>query len=162
VLDKLTAPDLRVYAVWVPILWSDWRLAVSRATTRLPDERVSHFWDAGGTLVRAYSQILQLSDARPAWDVYLLFDRNAEWNDEPPAPQDWMHQLPREPAERRLDSEALAAKAGRLLDRDRKAPGTARRSGCGVSPEPIRSRPQKARCFAGSSAPLSRLFGRRF
>jgi len=91
-------------------------LAVSRATTRLPDERVSHFWDADGTLVRAYSQVLQLSDARPAWDVYLLFDRNAEWTDQPPAPQDWMHQLPRAPAERRLDGDALAAKAARLLN----------------------------------------------
>ena len=117
-LDKLGAPDLRVYAVWVPILRTDMRLAVSRATTWLPDERVSHYWDAEGDLAKAYSRILGLPDARPAWDVYLLFDRNAEWTDQPPAPQDWMHQLPREPAERRLDGEALAAKAGTLLDRD--------------------------------------------
>jgi hypothetical protein len=119
VLATLKTPDLRVYAVWVPILWSDWRLAVSRATTRLPDERVSHFWDADGTLVRAYSQILHLSDARPAWDVYLLFDSNAEWKDQPPAPQDWMHQLPRAPAERRLDGDALAAKVARLLNAEK-------------------------------------------
>ncbi len=115
----MTAPDLRVYAVWVPILWSDWRFAVSRATTRLPDARVGHFWDADGTLVKAYSTILQLSEGRPAWDVYLLFDRNAEWMDQPPAPRDWMHQLPRAPAERRLDGDALAAKARRLLNREK-------------------------------------------
>jgi hypothetical protein len=116
VLDQLKAHDLRVYTVWVPILWSDWRVAVSRATTRLPDERVSHFWDAEGALVKAYSRILQLPGSRPAWDVYLLFGRDTEWKDEPPTPQDWMHQLPRAPAERGLDGNRLAAEAGRLLD----------------------------------------------
>jgi hypothetical protein len=116
VLDELKTPDLRVYAVWVPILWSDWRFAVPRATTRLPDARVSHLWDAGGTLVKAYSRILRLSEGRPAWDVYLLFDRDAEWKDEPPAPQDWMHQLPLAPAERRLDGDRLAVEARRLLN----------------------------------------------
>ncbi len=115
-LNKLDAPDLRVYAVWVPILWSDWRFAVSRATTRLPDARVSHYWDAAGTLVKAYSRILRLSEGRPAWDVYLVFDRDAEWKDEPPAPQAWMHQLPRAPAELRLDGDGLAALARRLLN----------------------------------------------
>jgi len=94
-------------------------MAVSRATTRLPDERVSHFWDADGTLVKAYSRILRLGESRPAWDVYLFFDRDAEWRDEPPSPQNWMHQLPRAPAERRLDADALAAKAGRLLNREK-------------------------------------------
>ena len=115
-LDKLDAPDLRVYAVWVPILRTDMRLAVSRATTRLPDERVSHYWDAEGDLVKAYSRILGLPDSRPAWDVYLLFDGNAEWKDQPPAPQGWMHQLPLAPAERRLDGDRLAAEVGKLLN----------------------------------------------
>ena len=92
------------------------RLAVSRATTRLPDERVSHYWDAEGDLAKAYSRILGLPDARPAWDVYLLFDRNAQWTDQPPAPQGWMHQLPLAPAERRLDGDRLAAEVGKLLN----------------------------------------------
>ena len=105
-----------MYAVWVPILHSDIRLAVGRATLRLPDERVSHFWDAGGTLVKAYSRILQLGDSRPAWDVYLVFDRQAEWKDEPPLPQDWMHQLPFAPGERSLDGDRLAAEVGTLLN----------------------------------------------
>jgi hypothetical protein len=26
-------------------------------------------------------------------DVYLVFDEKAEWNDQPPAPAGWMHQL---------------------------------------------------------------------
>lgn len=115
-LDKLDAPDLRVYAVWVQILRTDMRLAVSRATTRLPDERVSHYWDAEGDLVKAYSRILGLPDSRPAWDVYLVFDRNARWDAEPPAPDQWMHQLPVAPAAQRLDADRLAGQVRKLLN----------------------------------------------
>jgi hypothetical protein len=114
VLAKLDAPDLRVYAVWAPILATDARLTVWRASTRLPDGRVRHFWDADGALVKAYSRILRLGQSLPAWDVYLVFDRNAEWSDQPPAPEDWMHQLPLTP-ERRLDGDRLAREAGKLL-----------------------------------------------
>ena len=66
--------------------------------------------------VRPSTKRYTAGESVPAWDVYLIFDRNAEWKDQPPAPQDWMHQLPRAPAERRLDGDALAAKAARLLN----------------------------------------------
>jgi hypothetical protein len=116
VLDKVKGADLRVYAVWVPILRTDLRLAISRATARLPDERVHHFWDAEGELPRAYSRVLGLPDARPAWDVYLLFDRTARWDAEPPAPAQWMHQLGVGPAAPRLEADQLAGEVGRLLN----------------------------------------------
>ncbi len=29
----------------------------------------------------------------PAWDIYLLYDRNAEWKDRPPTPSFWMDQI---------------------------------------------------------------------
>ena len=114
-LDKVKGADLRVYAVWVPILRTDFSLAVSRATARLPDERVNHFWDAEGELPQAYSRILRLPDSRPAWDVYLVFDRDARWDAEPPAPDQWMHQLPVAPAAQRLDGDRLAGEVGKLL-----------------------------------------------
>ena len=104
---------MRVYAVWVPILPSDLKLSVPRATNRLPDERVSHFWDSGGELVGAYSRILELGDAQ-AWDVYFVFDRNAQWGGEPPKPVYWMDKLGiRE--EQQLDGDKLAAEVRRLL-----------------------------------------------
>ncbi len=115
-LDKVKGADLRVYAVWVPILRTDIRLAVSRSTARLPDERVDQFWDAGGELPRAYSRVLGLPDARPAWDVYLVFDRTARWDAEPPAPAQWMHQLGVAPAAQHLDADRLADEVGKLLN----------------------------------------------
>jgi hypothetical protein len=116
VLDQVNAVDLRVYAVWVPILRTDIRLAVSRATTRLPDDRVDHFWDARGKLPGTYSRILGLPDSRPAWDVYLLFDRNARWDGEPPAPTQWMHQLGIAPPPQQLDADRLAGEVVNLLN----------------------------------------------
>ncbi len=104
---------MRVYAVWVPILPSDVKLSVPRATNRLPDERVSHFWDSEGELVRSYSRILELGDT-PAWDVYFVFDRNAEWGGEPPTPVYWMDKLGIRD-EQQLDGDKLAAEVKRLL-----------------------------------------------
>ena len=114
-LDRVNGADLRVYAVWVPILRTDIRLAVSRATARLPDDRVNHFWDAEGALPQSYSRILGLPDSGPAWDVYLVFDRNARWDAEPPAPAQWMHQLGVGPSAQRLDADRLAGEVGKLL-----------------------------------------------
>ena len=101
--------------MWVPILRTDVRLAVPRATTRLPDERVTHYWDAGGELPKTYSRLLGLPESRPAWDVYLVFRRDARWDAEPPAPAQWMHQLGVAPASQRLDADRLADEVGKLL-----------------------------------------------
>jgi hypothetical protein len=81
----------------------------------LPDSRVVFYWDAKGELTKSYSRVLQLGDDRPAWDVYLVFDRAAEWKAEPPVPNFWMHQLRGVSAERRLDGETLATELKKLL-----------------------------------------------
>jgi hypothetical protein len=109
--------QVRVYAVWVPILKTDVKATVAAATELLPDERVSHFWDAEGDLVKAYARIMELGN-RPAWDVYLLFGGEAEWKSQPPAPDYWMHQLGLAP-ERRLDGEKLAIEMKKLLEKSR-------------------------------------------
>ena len=90
-LEKIKHQDLQVYCVWVPILWGDGRVSLPQATKRLPDQRVSHYWDHEGQLVREYARVLQIDG--PAWDVYLLYDRNAEWKEQPPTPTFWMDKL---------------------------------------------------------------------
>jgi hypothetical protein len=101
--------------VYVPILESDNEASIPSAMKRLPDSRVAFYWDAKGELSKGYSRVLQLSDDRPAWDVYLLFDRTAEWKAEPPIPNSWMHQLSGLSAERRLNGEKLATDLKKLL-----------------------------------------------
>jgi hypothetical protein len=110
--------DVRVYAVWVPILLSDSYFTVPRATNRLPDPRVSHYWDGNGKLVRGYAQVLKLDEGKPAWDVYFVFDRDAEWREGVPAPEYWMHQIDLAP-ERTFDGHKLADEVERLLQQKR-------------------------------------------
>jgi hypothetical protein len=101
--------------VYVPILDSDNEASIPAAMKRLPDSRVLFYWDGKGELTKSYSRVLQLGEDRPAWDVYLVFDRTAEWNTGPPAPISWMHQLRGVSAERRLDGDALATELKKLL-----------------------------------------------
>ena len=75
----------------MPILWSDGKASIPRATKRFTDGRVSHYWDRDGQLVREYARVLQIDG--PAWDIYLLYDRDAEWKEQPPTPRFWMDQI---------------------------------------------------------------------
>jgi len=103
--------------VYVPILGGDDEASVPSAMKRLPDSRVVFYWDARGDLTKSYSLVLQLGEGRPAWDVYLVFDRTAEWKAEPPVPNYWMHQLRGLPSERRLDGDQLAKEINTLRQR---------------------------------------------
>jgi hypothetical protein len=141
VLEKIGNDDVRVYAVWLPILSADKQDRVVVATRRLADPRVRHFWDGAAKLSAEYPLILNFEDDRPgvdlyslfrrllalyndlfqcasnalpAWDVYLLFDRRAEWQSEPPTPSFWMHQLTLSKA-KRLKGPAFAREVIRLL-----------------------------------------------
>jgi copper chaperone len=118
VLDKVKSPDVRAYAVWVPILDSDAETTVGKATTRLPDARVSRYWDAQSELVKSYARVLGLGE-RPAWDVYMLYGPEVEWKADPPTPDAWMHQLRGLDANRRLDGDKLAAELHALVERAR-------------------------------------------
>ena len=111
-LEKLDIPGIEVYSVWVPILASDANFTVRRATKRLSNDGVAHYWDSTGTLVAAFADVLGLGDA-PAWDVYLLYDQSAEWLDGPPKPIFWQEQLGISD-ETKLDADKLAVEIQRL------------------------------------------------
>ena len=108
---------MRVYVVWVPSLPTDKEDRVPAATEKIPDARASHYWDAGGGLKAAYQRVMKWPG--PAWDVYFIYDRDAEWAKDPPAPDYWMHQLMGLPPERMLDGDKLAAEISRLLRQSR-------------------------------------------
>jgi hypothetical protein len=115
VLEKIKNPDVRVYAVYLPILRGDAESSVTAATKRLPDGRVSYFWDGKGETAQSYAPVLKLPAGYVAWDVYMVFNRDAEWKTEPPAPDYWMHQLGGVVPERRLDGDKFAEETGKLL-----------------------------------------------
>ena len=100
--------------MWVPALRSDKEDRVPAATTKIADGRASHYWDAEGETKELYRRLMKMEE--PAWDVYYLYGRDAEWKGErPPAPAYYMHQLHSLPPERMLDGDKLAEETNKLL-----------------------------------------------
>ena len=99
--------------MWVPVLASDGKFAVGRATKFLLDSRVKHFWDENAVLVRDFVPVLGLKDEGKAWDVYLLYDKDAQWTDTPPKPVYWQEQLGISEASQ-LDADKMTAEFSKL------------------------------------------------
>jgi hypothetical protein len=109
VLDKISDPDLRVYAVWVPILTPQpqpelERNAVREAKRQIDDPRVVNLADPQAAITRAFPSVLGIASFAgkqvPAWDVYMVYDANQTWTPPPgapagapPRPAFWQHQL---------------------------------------------------------------------
>ncbi|MEW6731885.1 MAG: hypothetical protein AB1489_11220 [Acidobacteriota bacterium] len=106
--------NLRVYVVWLPIIRTDKEARVPAATTRIPDLRATHYWDGQSTLSRSFSEVLGLKGL-PAWDVYLLYGPTIHWQDQPPIPEYWMHQLNQISHHDFLDGDKLAKEVEKLL-----------------------------------------------
>src|SRR5258708_38643677 len=113
VLDNLKGQDVKIYSAWEPMLPTDAQIAVGRATKSLTDPRVSHFWDADAGLAHSFAPVLGIDDGR-AWDVYLLYDQNAEWKDTPPKPVFWQEHLGIS-QETKLDSVNMTAEINKLF-----------------------------------------------
>jgi hypothetical protein len=90
-------PDakIRVSVVWIEMLPTDSLDAARAMASEMSDPRVRHFYDPRGTrLAGAALAHGIIGEGRgPAWDVYLFYDSDAHWGDEPPVPVDWCHQL---------------------------------------------------------------------
>ena len=107
VLSQISSDDLAIHVIWTPVLPSDKRSSVDRAHKLFSKEsRATQYWDGEQDLGKAYGKILELPNGRElAWDIYFVFAAGVEWNDTPPIPDDWQHQLGRD--ERSLDGDKL-------------------------------------------------------
>lgn len=65
--------------------------------------------------MKGFAPVLGLGDA-PAWDVYLLYDGNAEWTGTPPKPVFWQEQLGISD-ETTLNAEKMTEAMNRLLNK---------------------------------------------
>ncbi len=71
-----------------------------------------------GKLKKAYQNVMKMDE--PAWDVYYVYDRDAEWKTDPPLPESYMHQLSSLPRDRMLDGDKLAEEINKLLEGNKK------------------------------------------
>jgi hypothetical protein len=88
-------PSVRVFVVWEPVLMTDWHAPGADAVARVPDARVTQFWDSQHALSAA---IRRASDADPqgvlgerrlrarvVWDFVALYPAGVRWSDAWPA-----------------------------------------------------------------------------
>ena len=114
ILEAVTDEKIKVYVVWTPVLQEDGRQAAVNAIGHVPDERAIHFWDADKSLGFSLGTVVTLPRERElAWDVYFAYDKKAKWDEVPPKPSDWMHQLGND--ERTLDGEKLRTTVEQLV-----------------------------------------------
>lgn len=111
-LAKDSSKNIAVFVVWSPQLGAHEK-HVASASALIPDPRAHHYWDGNELVGKAFQPLLNLS--APAWDTWMLFDRNAIWRgDKPPMPAWWEHQLSEAPPELYLDPERFASHAEAL------------------------------------------------
>ena len=116
-LKEIDHSDLKVYAVWEPILKTDNERAARKATVLLDDSRVEHYWVSTRDVGKMFQKPIKLSN-EPAWDVYLVYPKGVAWQQSPPEPDYFMHQLGgRLPEENRLDAMKLAERLEAILNK---------------------------------------------
>ena len=79
---------VRVYAVWEPILLTDWRRPVSGALARLADARVQQFWDPEHVLAKRMARDAHAPQPDQQccerdgilWDLAAAYRPGAVWN----------------------------------------------------------------------------------
>ena len=79
-LAQNPSAQLRVYAVWLPMLWGDSREAWDG--TNIPDPRVIHFWDRDRKIGQWFAKQVDGYEG-VAWDAYYLYGPEATWESVP-------------------------------------------------------------------------------
>lgn len=74
--------------------FSDNEKTAKRIAETIIDPRVQHFYDPfpSHRAGKAFAKIGNVNSG-PAWDIYFFYDEDAIWNDSPPTPVEWWHQL---------------------------------------------------------------------
>ena len=79
------------------MLATDSQIAAQECEIKFSNSGVKHYWDPDRMFGRLLAQTLNLTTSI-AWDVYLLYPPEHDWDTElPPVPEYWMHQLDEEP-----------------------------------------------------------------
>jgi hypothetical protein len=80
--------DLRVYAVWFHVLWTDARWTWS--PDRLEDRRVTQYWDSTGATGRWFmDNVTHRRPGKVEWDAYFLYPAAARWGAVPTPLTSW-------------------------------------------------------------------------
>ncbi len=117
IVKGFSATDVDVSVVWIDVLPTDDAAAARRSASVFEGTLVAQYHDPNQLLGNAIAE--GLIARPPAWDVYLFYPPGARWEEAPPKPVDWRHQLSGETAQasRFKTGDALAADLHVALER---------------------------------------------
>jgi hypothetical protein len=92
ILKSFPHAELDVLLIWVSMMSGDTYEAAQKAAKKFKDKRVKQFYDPQQLAGRAFAKSLGCSDG-VAWDIYLFYPLGTLWQDLPPPPESFMHQL---------------------------------------------------------------------
>jgi hypothetical protein len=113
VLKAIPDERLKVFIVWLPMFPGDSKKWAQTRADEFSDKRVRYYWDGEKLSGKAWQKVL--GTKREAWDVYLLYGAESQWEKEPVTPDFWMHQLSGLTHAPMLDQEKFEAKTKELL-----------------------------------------------
>ena len=92
VIEKFPDADIDICIVWIKKLADDSKQNAKKAAVMFTDYRVSHFYDDDQIVGKEIANRIGW-DGHVAWDIYLFYKPGVEWDEAPPRPIHWMHQL---------------------------------------------------------------------
>jgi len=92
IIETFPDADINVAIVWINKLPADSRKAAEKSAGTFNDPRICQFYDPQQRSGQAVANSLGWL-GRVAWDIYLFYTTGSYWDETPPAPANWMHQL---------------------------------------------------------------------
>jgi copper ion binding protein len=92
VIDQMKNKDISVIIVWTNMLKTDDKENAYRAASMFKDPSIVQYFDAENQFGDLVAQRLSPIGEK-AWDIYMFFDKETEWNNTIPRPFDYAHQL---------------------------------------------------------------------
>jgi hypothetical protein len=90
VLKQNTSPHVRVFAVWEPILPTDYSPPGTAVLARLADPRVAQYWDKNHLFAGQLGRKMEADAGQPQpkcctrsgiqWDEVAVYAQDAQWN----------------------------------------------------------------------------------
>ena len=94
VLKDFPDADISVSIVWIQMPGFNDNAQTSRKIAgSFSDPRVKHFYDPFPAHLVGKAFAKDRISRGPAWDIYFFYKKGEEWEDGPPTPAEWMHQL---------------------------------------------------------------------
>jgi hypothetical protein len=82
-LREIDNQSVRVFAIWEPVLPTDFAAPSTAALARIPDLRAVQYWDRS----RALSHLLgERNRSTVVWDYIAVYQPGTLWQDAPPKP----------------------------------------------------------------------------